>query len=214
MKEVLSDPEKAQLDALVAHTEKSTGAQIVLALVERSDSYAELPWKAFAFGASLFGFLYLILCLFIFHWSHSPLFAIALVLAGGAAPALLTVVMPAFARFFLPEHRSETEVEQYAHSFFLEHGIFATRQRKGILILISLFERRIIILPDPGMAPRLSPQKLPVLIDEMIPSLGEYKIFRAFKAGLSGLNRILDPDTASTGDDNELPNQLIEEKGV
>lgn len=31
---------------------------------------------------------------------------------------------------------------------FLERGVFQTRDRTGLLLMISLFEHRIVILPD------------------------------------------------------------------
>ena len=48
MKQILNNQERSQLDRRIAEVEKRTGAQIVLAVIERSDSYAEIPWKAFA----------------------------------------------------------------------------------------------------------------------------------------------------------------------
>ena len=52
MKRTLTDLERNGLDQRVAEAEKRTGAQVVLAVVKRSDTYAELPWKAFALGAA------------------------------------------------------------------------------------------------------------------------------------------------------------------
>lgn len=52
MKKNLSDTDRTLLDKRIAETEKQTRTQIVLASVLRSDSYAEIPWKAFASGAS------------------------------------------------------------------------------------------------------------------------------------------------------------------
>lgn len=43
------------LDPRVAEVEKRTGVQIVVAVIEKSDSYPELPWKAFALGAAVAG---------------------------------------------------------------------------------------------------------------------------------------------------------------
>ncbi|MDD3844848.1 MAG: hypothetical protein PHC90_00665 [Syntrophorhabdaceae bacterium] len=51
MKKILTDDQGARLDELTAQAEKRSKAQIVLAVIERSDSYAELPRKAFAPGA-------------------------------------------------------------------------------------------------------------------------------------------------------------------
>lgn len=55
MKQILNDQERIQLDRRVADVERRTGTQIVLAVIERSDTYAELPWKAFALGVAAAG---------------------------------------------------------------------------------------------------------------------------------------------------------------
>ncbi len=61
MKQILSDQERSYLDGRVTETEKRTGTQIVLSVIQRSDAYAELPWKAFALGASVAGLILLLL---------------------------------------------------------------------------------------------------------------------------------------------------------
>ena len=61
MKRKLTDDDRNRLDTLVIETEKRTNTQIVLAVIQRSDSYAELPWKAFALGASISSLLIFIL---------------------------------------------------------------------------------------------------------------------------------------------------------
>ena len=65
-------------------------------------------------------------------------------------------VVPPFARLFLAAHRRDLEVRQHAQSLFLTRELFATRARTGVLILVSLFERRIEILPDTGLHARVS----------------------------------------------------------
>lgn len=60
MKHTLNDEERRKLDQHIADEEKRTGAQVVLAVIERSDSYAELPWKAFALGASTSGLFWVV----------------------------------------------------------------------------------------------------------------------------------------------------------
>ena len=68
MKHLLSETDRTLLDKRIAETEKQTGAQIVLASVLRCDSYAEIPWKAFALGASIASLATVFLDLFVLHW--------------------------------------------------------------------------------------------------------------------------------------------------
>ena len=49
----LQAAESDALDIRIAAVEARTGVQVLAAVVPRSDSYLELPWKAFALGAAL-----------------------------------------------------------------------------------------------------------------------------------------------------------------
>jgi len=215
MKTKLSEEERSQLDGLVSETEKQTGTQIVLAVIKRSDSYTELPWKAFALGAGIAGLLILILELSFFDWYPDMMMAVAVTgtLAGGVVFAFLTALLPGFARMFLSEDRAETEVLQYGQSLFLERELFATSKRTGILLLVSLFERKVVVLPDKGVRDKLTETELQNVIGSMTPLLKKHRLLSAFQAGLKELSRGL--GKAATGsDENELPDDIIEEKGV
>jgi len=50
MKKNLTTMNESSSTSASPKRKKRTGAQIVLAVVDRSDVYAELPWKAFALG--------------------------------------------------------------------------------------------------------------------------------------------------------------------
>jgi len=216
MKQIISDQERSRLDLRVAETEKRTGTQIVLSVIQRSDAYAELPWKAFALGASSGGLIFLLL-FWRFYVRYPDLPAVLIMVVGilssGAMFALLTLMIPQFGRCFLSGYRAESEVQQYAKSLFLERELFATRKRTGILLLLSLFERRVVVLPDKGVDERFGEQDAEKMIAAMTPFLKRKQIAQAFDAGLDCLSRILttaSPDARS----DELPNEIIEEKGI
>ena len=215
MKHSLSDHDRGQLDELIADVEKRTNTQIVLAVIKRSDIYAELPWKAFALGASIVGLLLFILDLPFYDWipRMTVLIVAAVTLAGGVAFALLAVLIPGFAKRFLSVHRADVEVRQYAESLFLARELFATSSRTGILLLVSLFERKVVILPDKGLGTQLTHETMQTVIASMTPFLKKNEVYRAFEAGLERLSHILGATAQGTGE-NELPDEIIEEKGV
>jgi putative membrane protein len=215
MKETLSDNDRNRLDTLIVAMEKNTGAQIVLAVIQRSDSYAELPWKAFALGASISGFLVFILDHMSYGWypGITVLIAVAGILAGGSVLTLLTVLIPVFARRFLSAFRAEVEVRQYAESLFFSRELFATSKRTGILVLVSLFERKVVILPDKGVSNQLTEDVMRNIITSMTLSLKRGEITRAFETGLEQISKILGTQIQGTGK-NDLPDEIIEEKGV
>ena len=169
MKHTLSGEERDVLNQKVTAAEKRTGAQIVLAIIERSDSYAELPWKAFALGTSGAGLLVFLMNMM---WPlpdpvMAALLAIVIMLATGAGFALLSVFVPDFARLFLHSHRAEVETMQYAKSLFLSRELFGTPERRAVLLLVSLFERRIVILPDAGLRLKISQDATEKIIAHM-----------------------------------------------
>ena len=215
MKRNLSDHDRTRLDGLIVDVEKRTNTQIVLALIQRSDSYAELPWKAFALGASVSGLLVFILDLLFVGWypEITVLIAVAGILAGGAVSALLTLVLPGYARRFMSASRADVEVKQYAESLFLSRELFATSARTGILVLVSLFERKVVILPDKGLNDLLPADDMQSIIDAMTSFLKQREISRAFEEGLKKLSKILDTRVKGTAK-NELSDEIIEEQGV
>ncbi|MBN2415575.1 TPM domain-containing protein [bacterium] len=216
MKPLFSDTEHRRLEAAVAAMEKKTGTQIVPAVVKRSDSYAELPWIAFALGAGLAGLLLVLLDLPLSDWNPrvSMLLISAVILGAGAFFGLLTVIVPPFARLFLARSRADLEVRQYAATLFLERELFATKQRRGILLLVSIFEREVVILPDTGLASRLSAPVLEGVIGSMTPLLKKKRIADALDTGMKELSSVLVTSGKNTHTDNELPDRIIEEEGV
>ena len=216
MKHILPDQARTALDRRVAEAEKRTGAQIVLAVVRRSDVYAELPWKAFALGAAVAGTGAVLLDLLRPAWNSGAavLFAVVATLAVGAACALLCVLVPGFARLFLDVHRAEVEVRQYAESLFLSRELFTTLDRIGVLLLVSMFERRVVLLPDTGMAKRLGREAMHDIVARMTASLAGGRVDRALEQGIQGLEEHLASKPAGAGPGNDLPNEVIEEKGV
>jgi putative membrane protein len=216
MKQILTDNDRTLLDKRIAETEKLTGAQIVLASVMRSDSYVEIPWKAFAFGASVASLVVLAMDLFVLGWLTETLilFSVAVILGAGALFALLSVLFPRFGKVFLSPQRKETETMQYAESLFLSRELFSTEDRRGILLLVSQFERQVVILPDKGVRSLLSDEVLKGVISKMTSSLRGNDLRRALETGLDGIRTALGSSVSGRTDRNELPDEIIEEEGV
>ena len=215
MKQILSDTDRTLLDKLIAEAEIATRAQIVLATVKRSDSYAEIPWKAFAFGSSFAALVVFLLDLLLPLWITDTviLLSVAVILATGALFVLLTVLFQGFARLFLSESRKETETMQYAESLFLARELYATEGRRGILLLVSQFERQVVILPDKGVRDRLGNEVIKNIISKMTQHLRQNEPIKALETALEELVTELSPSASSGPDKNDLSNEIIEEEG-
>jgi putative membrane protein len=207
----LQPAESDAIARLIASVEARTGTQLLVAVVPRSDSYLELPWKAFALGASLAA-----LGVVIADTPVTALLAVVAILGSGAIGALLAILVPRFARLFLREARSQAEVRPYAESLFLRHELFGTRGRTAVLILVSQFERRVEVVPDTGLRARVGEAGWQHVIETMVPHLRETGPFHALEAGIAYVERLLTSKgfDAAAGTANELPNRPIEESGA
>ena len=215
---LLQPAESDAIDRRIAAVETRTGVQVLAAVVPRSDSYVELPWKAFALGASLAAFGVAVADTWLEPWvtSATALLHAVAILGSAAACALLAIFVPSFARLFLRESRLHATVKEHAESLCLRHELFATRRRTAVLILISRFERLVEILPDTGLHGRVGEAEWRQVIDTMAPHLRDARFFHALETGIADVERLLVSKSFHADADatNELPNRPIEESGA
>lgn len=212
----LGEQEQKQINELVAEVEAKSGAQVLLAVIGKADAYPEIPWKAFAAGASVAALIVILDGLLQPGWAsiHSAVFDVVAILGAGATLSLLTIFTPPFARLFLDRLRAETEVRQYAQAMFLERSVFQTRERIGMLILISRFERTVVILPDAGIRRHVSDAQIAAAIAQMTPLLAERRIVAAIEAGLAAVAASLEGKLSRLETHgNELADAVVQERG-
>jgi len=210
--------EEERIGELVAALEARTGVQVLAAVVGKSDVYPEAPWKAFALAASLATLVLAVRAVIDPPWL-GPLdaaLAAGTVLGVGTAAALLTTLLPPFARLFLPATRLEAETDQYARALFLEREVFRTARRTGVLLFVSLFERRVVILPDAGVAARLDGGAMAEIVARMTPHLARGDRCNALVEGIAALEAALRKAgfAGEVGAPDEIRDELIQEKGA
>jgi putative membrane protein len=74
-----------------------------------------------------------------------------LVLFVGGLGAFVAASVPGLVRRFAGADRMEAAVHQRALQAFVEEEVFATRDRTGVLLFVSLLERRIEVVADAGV---------------------------------------------------------------
>jgi uncharacterized membrane protein len=190
---LLTHTEAAAVEARVRAIEAATGAQVVVAIVGRSDVYHGLRWRAFAFGAAVAALALVTSELLRPDWitAHAALFDALAILGGGAVLALLAHFSPAFARLFLEGDRAQTEVRQHAQAMFLERELFATKERNAVLILASQYERVVVVWPDTGYRDRVTSADWRRVIAAMLPAMRAGRTNEALDAGLAALEALL-----------------------
>lgn len=201
----------------VAGLERSTGVEVVAAIIARSDSYPEIPWKAFALGVSLALLTATGAALVAPGWEAAGAIIETAVtaLAAGAVAALATVWIEPLGRLFLPAARRQAEALQYAQSMFLDAGLQRTPRRDGILLLVSLFEHEVVVLADRGVRDRVAPAALDAVVGAVTAALKRGNVRDALLAGLARLEEALSASgfRAQPGEPDEVAPALIQQRG-
>lgn len=216
----LDAQEKQQLLERVAAFENATGVQLVTTLLARCDDYPEIPWKAFAAGVAFSTSLLMLGVVFpdvrVLHFFAAlpTVHVLIFVLGIGLVNVGVSILWPAYARLFLSEARADGEVRQSAQALFLEHELFATGTRTGVLMLVSAFEHRVLILADRNLRNRLPAGALDEVVMAMTPVLRSAQWLAAFSAGIEKLQAIVHAHGFNgRNDSNVLPDHLDHEEG-
>lgn len=139
-----------ELDAIrraVAEVESASGVEVVPVLAAESDAYRLADWRGAVLGA--------LLCAGAVPWLPDPAGWSALAAAvplgwvlGGALAGAASARWPAWRRLLTGEREIGERVAAGARQAFLVHEVFRTRERTGLLVYVSMFERRVEILAD------------------------------------------------------------------
>lgn len=152
------------IKAAVAEAEKTTNGEIAIAVIPQSDSYSFVEM----FAAVCFSFLSFFILLYFGNaiwsllekllWYPSPKTLAAVIGVGVWVIMLaffLVVNIPAIDRFIIPNRIKEQRVYARALRHFVECGIYKTAERTGVLIFISILERKVFIIADSGISEKV-----------------------------------------------------------
>lgn len=147
---VLGEAERAEVAAEIASAEKKTVGEIAVVVLERSDRHPAADW--IAGGLSL-----LLGTALLAPWMpwHQPVLLLGAQLALGAVGFCSARFIPGFKRVFISERRADEMASEQALQEFYGHGLHRTRAATGVLLFVSLLERRVIVLGDTGIDAKL-----------------------------------------------------------
>jgi putative membrane protein len=155
-----SPTDHAAIEAAVREAEGRSAGEIVPYALERSDRYVRALWTAATLGALGASLAAALLPWASDAWDGPAALWIALPPAAGAALGwLAALTVPALRRALVPPEVMAERVHQRATQAFLEEEVFRTRDRTGILIFLSLFEHRVVVLADRGLDGRVAPRE-------------------------------------------------------
>lgn len=210
-----TEEERERIRRAVEQAERVTKGEIVPMIVPASALYREAGYRMGLMLALLALALLLTIEIYWLPWGWH---------AGNAGGLLLAVVaayglgqwlgrLPIVIRFVTSRERMAHKVALRAEQAFYKHGLHNTKGRTGILILVSLLERRVHVLADKGLNDRVPAGTWDGLVKGIIDGIRTGRATDALCAAIATCGALLaHVSPVGSGDNpNELPDRLIEE---
>jgi putative membrane protein len=203
----------------VKTAEQNTSGEIALAVTSESHDYAfyELMLSV------IFGALVFLIMLFLYNpiaafmdkifwdlkaWQLVGMYGFVSFIA--IAIAYLLTNISAIDRIIIPKKARRAAVYQRALRHFVESGVYATKDRNGILLFISLMEHEVCIIADEAVLKNLTQDKLDALAQEFADGIRGKQFSSSLLTCISSCGTILEKHFPIKKDDvNELPDGLI-----
>ena len=212
----LSEADRERIRQAVHAAEQHTRAEIVPMIVARSGLYRDARhW------AGLIAALTTLAALLTIEFSWLPwgwhasnaawlIVAVMLAYAGGAWVGS----WPPVVRLLTSSTRMRHKVMLRAERAFAQHAISQTRERTGVLILLSILERQIYVLPDRSLTGLVPAERWKQVVQAAVERLRGGDIAGGLSHAIHACGVVLaDACPARPGDNpNELPDQIIDER--
>ena len=113
-------------------------------------------------------------------------------------------------RLFLSSYRADEEVREAAATAFFTERLYRTRAKNGILLYISLLEKRAWILADEGINSRIPRNQWQETVDHVTRGIREKRQCDAICEAIEKIGEMLqDHFPITTDDKDELHNLII-----
>lgn len=211
---LFSESDLKRIQEAVDAAEHKTSGEIVPYVVEMSDTYEVAEWRA----GVLFGVLALGLFAFVRRmtdiWLPPDFVEMAIVaMFAVAAGALLTHFVASLQRLFTGGHLMNMRVHQRAAQAFVAEEVFATRDRTGILIFLSLLERKVLVLGDSGINAKVKQSDWDGIIQMIVSGIKKGTAADGLVSAIQECGRLLELHGVKrrADDKDELPDNLRRE---
>lgn len=218
-KDFLTDDEQQQLRDAIREAERGTSGEIVPVVAVSSGRYDRAEdVVGLVCGSALLSVawgLFQGVNLLPAEWGPDYILRInlplvlGLFLFGFAAGALAATIHPPLCRIFIRKREMDEEVERRAAEAFYRFGIGNTSGGTGILLYISLFERRVVVLGDKTVSEKVSAEEWNAICSDLISGIGSGDAFEGLRKAIIDCGAVLKKHLPRSGDDvNELKDEI------
>jgi len=210
---LFSSGDREQISQRIARLEQQTDAEVVCAVATESGRYdrAEslcglaMGLMALISGNKLAG---------MGGWDTSTALSLGLqvilVVGGFILGSVLASYWHGLRRLFVSQGEMVSEVSRSVHQVFSQHGVGGTKQRGGVLIYLSLFERRFEVRCDRAVAEKIHSSDLEAVRDAVLNQVRRGDPVGGLIAGLDRAEAILTKAIPASGSATDsLSNDLL-----
>lgn len=215
-KAVLSEGDRERIRQAVEAAEQQTMAEIVPMIVARSGLYRDAQHRAGLITA--LSALVLLLTIEVswlpwgWHASNAAWLVVAVTLAYAVGAWIGT--WPVVVRLLTSPARLRHKVALRAERAFVQHAVSQTGEATGVLILLSMLERQVYVLPDPSLAKLVPAERWNRVVQAAVEPLRGGDIAGGLSRAIHACGVVLiDACPSRSGDNpNELPDHVIDER--
>jgi putative membrane protein len=114
-------------------------------------------------------------------------------------------------RHFISHKEIDQEVKEAAITHFFNHGLYRTRDKTGMLVLISVFERRVWVLADQGIHAKVADGQWQDIVKMITAGIKQKRPADAICMAVEKIGDLLKTHFPIKPDDiNELDNVIID----
>jgi putative membrane protein len=211
----LTAEERERVSLAVHAAEQDTNAEIVPMIVSRSGLYRDAQYRAgLLFAVSALTMLLTTEVLWLpwgWHASNAAWLILTTLLTYGVG-AWLGTLTP-FVRLLTPTDRMHNKVRLRAERAFVQHTVAQTRERNGVLIMVSLLEHEICVVADQPLYQRVSAERWSSVVGAAVSRLKTGDIVGGLCQSIQACGVLLaEVCPGRPGDNpNELSNELVQE---
>ncbi len=196
-----------KIEKSIKEAELKTSGEIVPIIVNQSRSYIITYFICghIGFIASLI-YIYFISKGWGFNYTIQEILLIQILIV---ISFVMIGIIPFIRKLLIPKRIMEQNVRTACLSNFIASGLLETRDRTGILIFISLFERKVTILADKGINDNTPPDYWQIQVDSIIKGIKKKKPTDALCNAINEMgNKLAEHFPPRPDDTNELSNEV------
>ncbi|MCC6141670.1 MAG: TPM domain-containing protein [Nitrospira sp.] len=212
----LSAADRERIRQAVSAAEQQTRAEIVPMIVARSGRYRDAQhWGGLIAALAMLALLLTVEVSWLpwgWHASNAAWLVCAVTFAYLCGAWIGT--WPPVIRLLTSPARMRYKVALRAERAFAQHAVAQTRERTGVLIMLSMLERQIYVLPDRSLAALVSAERWKPVVQAAVEHLRGGDIAAGLSMAITACGAVLaEACPGRSGDNpNELPDHVIDER--